>query len=113
MGHGSRCAVSEVEMHALGALVADALPEVAVGVGFLEMTEPPAGVVLDELAARGVEDLVVLPLVLLGAGHAKSDVPAVVVPARRRDDRAEAELVAVGVPRGASDLVERARWGTV
>jgi sirohydrochlorin ferrochelatase len=69
-------------MRALGKLVADALPDVAVDVGFLEMTDPPAGPVLDELAATGCRRVVVLPLVLLGAGHAKSDVPAVVLEAQ-------------------------------
>ena len=44
---------------------------------------------------------------------ARLDMPAVVVPARRRDDRAETELVAAGVPLVAPDLVERARWGTI
>jgi sirohydrochlorin cobaltochelatase len=84
VGHGSRCPVSEVEMQGIGDLVSIALPEVAVDVGFLEMTDPPAGEVLDGMVARGVEEVVVLPLVLLGAGHAKSDVPAVVLEGRRR-----------------------------
>ena len=53
-------------------------------VGFLEMTDPPAGAVADRLVARRCRRIVVLPLMLLGAGHAKSDVPAVVVEARRR-----------------------------
>jgi len=36
------------------------------------------------LAAAGCGRVVVLPLVLLGAGHAKSDVPALVLEGRRR-----------------------------
>jgi sirohydrochlorin ferrochelatase len=71
-------------MHTLARLVGLALPDVAVDVGFLEMTEPAAGSVLDRLAAAGCGRVVVLPLVLLGAGHAKSDVPALVLEARRR-----------------------------
>jgi sirohydrochlorin cobaltochelatase len=84
VGHGSRCLVSEAEMQTIGDRVAAAEPEVMVDVGFLEMTDPPAGVVLDDLVARGARDVVVLPLVLLGAGHAKNDVPAVVVEGRHR-----------------------------
>jgi len=84
VAHGSRCAQSDVEMQALADLVAAALPEVAVEVGYLEMADPPAGLGADRLAARGCQRVVVLPLVLLGAGHAKSDVPAVVVEARLR-----------------------------
>jgi sirohydrochlorin ferrochelatase len=71
-------------MLAIAGLVGAALPEVAVDVGFLEMTDPPAGPVLDRLAAAGCGRVVVLPVVLLGAGHAKSDVPAVVLEGRRR-----------------------------
>ena len=71
-------------MMALTRLVGAALPDVVVDAGFLEMTEPPAGPVLDRLAASGCGRIVVLPLVLLGAGHAKSDVPALVLEARQR-----------------------------
>ena len=46
VGHGSRCPQSSAEVAALAALVAAALPEVAVDVGYLELTDPPAGMVL-------------------------------------------------------------------
>jgi sirohydrochlorin ferrochelatase len=84
VGHGSRSDAGAAEMLALARLVGAALPDVAVDVGFLEMTDPPAGPVLDGLAAAGCGRVVVLPLVLLGAGHAKSDVPALVLEGRRR-----------------------------
>src|SRR5689334_574150 len=82
VAHGSVCARSALEMQALAGLVARALPDVAVDVGYLEMSEPPAGPVADWLVAAGCRRIVVLPLMLLGAGHAKSDVPAVVHEAR-------------------------------
>jgi len=84
VGHGSRCLRSEMEMQSLADLVSASAPGIAVDVGFLEMTEPPAGVVVDRLVKRGCKRVTVLPLVLLGAGHAKSDVPAVILEARRR-----------------------------
>jgi sirohydrochlorin ferrochelatase len=84
IGHGSRCAASAAEMRTLAAQVSTQLPTVAVDVGFLEMTDPAAPLVLDDLVSRGCRRIVVLPLVLLGAGHAKSDVPAVVVDGRDR-----------------------------
>ena len=84
VGHGSRSGESAAEMRELAGLVRAALRHVTVDVGFLEMTDPPAGPVLDGLAAAGCERVVVLPLVLLGAGHAKSDVPALVLEGRRR-----------------------------
>ena len=103
VGHGSRSGDGAAEMVTLGDLVGRALPDVAVDVGFLEMTEPPAGPVLDRLAAAGCRRVVVLPLMLLGAGHAKNDVPAVVLEARRRHPDLD---VRFGSPLGlARDLV--------
>jgi sirohydrochlorin ferrochelatase len=71
-------------MRAFGGLVSAALPDVAVEVGYLEMSDPPATDQVERLVARGCRRIVVLPLMLLGAGHAKSDVPAVVMEARSR-----------------------------
>jgi len=84
VGHGSRCAQGEIEMQAIGDLVGGGLPGVATEVGFLEMTDPPAAHSLDALVARGARRIVVLPLVLFAAGHAKSDIPAIVAEARAR-----------------------------
>ncbi len=84
VGHGSRCMISAAQMHQIGYQVAEAFPDVIVEVGFLEMTDPPAGQVLDEMVSRGCRRVVVLPLMLLGASHAKSDVPAIVLEARLR-----------------------------
>ena len=84
VGHGSYCAVSGTEMAAIGRLTSVARPDLAVEVGYLEMSDPPAGVALDRLVARGVKRITILPMMLLAAGHSKSDVPAVVLEARRR-----------------------------
>lgn len=89
VGHGSHCVVSAREMHRIGDLVAAGLPEVTVEVGFLEMTDPPAGLVLDAMVGRGCGRVVVLPLMLLAAGHTKSDVPAVVIEGRERHRRTD------------------------
>jgi sirohydrochlorin cobaltochelatase len=104
VGHGSRSAEGAAEMLTLARLVGAALPTAAVDAGFLEMSEPPAGPVLDRLAAAGCGRVVVLPLVLLGAGHAKSDVPALVLEARERHPDLHVHF---GSPLGVSrDLVE-------
>ncbi len=104
VGHGSRCHLGAVEMQALGDLVAAEVPDVAVEVGFLELNDPPAGVAVDRLVQRGCQRVVVLPLVLLGAGHAKSDSPAVVLEARERHPGVDFRF---GAPLGvARDLVE-------
>jgi sirohydrochlorin cobaltochelatase len=99
VAHGSRCVQSELEMHELAGLVSAALPDVVVEPGFLEMSDPPAGAVVDRMVRRGVSTITVLPLVLLGAGHAKSDVPAVILEARSRHPGIE---ILFGSPLGVS-----------
>jgi sirohydrochlorin cobaltochelatase len=104
VGHGSQSVQSGTEMRAIAALVAGRLPDLVVDVGFLEMTEPSAGVVLDRLVDQGCHRIVVLPLVLLGAGHAKNDVAAVVLEGRQRHPRCD---LVFGSPLGlAKDLVD-------
>jgi sirohydrochlorin cobaltochelatase len=109
VGHGSRCVRSELEMHALARLAGAAMPDVAVEVGFLEMTDPPAGVVIDRFVASGGRQVVVLPLVLLGAGHAKSDVPAVILDARARHPGVDIRFGSpLGVAREPVELLGKA-----
>lgn len=103
VGHGSRSPASQVEMRAIADLVTEALGDVAVDIGYLEMADPPAGVVLDKLAVNGCRRIVVLPLMLLAAGHGKSDVPAVVLEGRQRHPELE---IVLGSPLGvARELV--------
>jgi sirohydrochlorin cobaltochelatase len=103
VGHGSRSRASQEEMADVARRVAGRLPEIQVDLGYLEMSEPPAGPVLDRLVAAGCRRVVVLPLMLLAAGHGKSDVPAVVLDGRARHPDVE---LAFGSPLGVTrDLV--------
>lgn len=83
VGHGSRSAVGRQELLELGELVA-ASGDLPVETGFLELSDPPAAAALDRLVARGARRVAVVPLMLNAAGHAKSDVPAVVLEGRTR-----------------------------
>lgn len=88
VAHGSRSAAGQREMEQLSVLVAAAAPpEVSVAMGYLELSDPPAGLALDRLVAAGAREIAVVPLMLLAAGHSKSDVPAVVLEARERHPR--------------------------
>ena len=112
VGHGSRSAQAVTELGALAALVRDAVgPATAVDLGFLEINDPPAAPVVDRLVAGGARRIVVQPLMLLGAGHAKSDVPSLVLEARRRHPEVD---VGLGAPLGvARDLVAMLGEATV
>ncbi|MGH8932287.1 MAG: sirohydrochlorin chelatase [Egibacteraceae bacterium] len=81
-GHGSRSQAGIEEFFALADRVRAHAPEVAVGAGFLELAPPPLSVAAGDLVAEGHEEIVVVPLTLLGAGHAKADIPTVVVISR-------------------------------
>jgi sirohydrochlorin cobaltochelatase len=88
VAHGSRSADGQREMEELAAVVASTAPAgVLVDMGYLELSDPPAGVALDRLVAAGADEIAVVPLMLLAAGHSKSDVPAVVLEGRARHPR--------------------------
>lgn len=84
VGHGSRSGAGQEEMAALADLVAGAVPDADVRLGYLEMSEPPASAVIAEMLDGGAREIDVVPLMLHAAGHSKSDVPAVVLEARQR-----------------------------
>jgi sirohydrochlorin cobaltochelatase len=107
VAHGSRSSAGREAMAGLAASVSSALPTVAVHLGFLELCDPPASELADTVLASGVRRMAVVPLMLHSAGHAKSDVPAVVLGARRRHPGAE---VVYARPFGADHvLLDRAR----
>ena len=84
LGHGSRDPRAGVELDRLVAAVRRLVPASLVGVGVLELAEPAVDAALDTLVADGAADVVVVPVVLFGAGHLKDDGPAVLGRARRR-----------------------------
>jgi sirohydrochlorin cobaltochelatase len=84
VGHGSRSQAGVAEYFALADRVRALAPGLTVGTGFLELSPPPLSTAVGDLVAAGHTDVAVVPLVLLGAGHAKTDVPASVALARQR-----------------------------
>lgn len=84
VGHGSRDPEGNARFLDLAAQVAGARPEEIVEPCFIELAEPPIPEGIDRLVARGGRDVAVVPLVLLGAGHAKVEVPGHLDRARAR-----------------------------
>jgi len=84
VGHGTRDTHGQAEFHATVALVAAACPDAIVQPCFLELVEPSISDAIARLAKAGVERVVVAPLLLFAAGHAKRDVPEAIDAADRR-----------------------------
>ncbi|MGW7195877.1 sirohydrochlorin chelatase [Streptomyces chryseus] len=82
--HGSRDPRHAATVHALVARVRALRPGLRVETGFLDFNAPAVPRVLEGLAAEGVRDVVVLPLLLTRAFHAKADIPAVLHEASAR-----------------------------
>jgi len=85
LAHGSRDPRSAATIRALAGLVADMRPDLRVEPAFLELASPSHVEVIDRLASEGVEEIVVVPLLLTRAYHAQVDVPTVVEAAVRRN----------------------------
>lgn len=83
VGHGTRDPEGRRQCRALLEAVRGLRPRLRAEVGFLELCPPPVAEVVGEVAGEGVTEVVVVPLMLLGASHAKGHVPAAVERARR------------------------------
>ncbi|WP_293782027.1 sirohydrochlorin chelatase [uncultured Aeromicrobium sp.] len=75
LAHGSRDPRSAATINALTELVACMRPDLRVETAFLDLSEPGFDEVVDRLVAEGFSEIVVVPLLLTEAYHAKVDVP--------------------------------------
>ncbi|MFD3745736.1 CbiX/SirB N-terminal domain-containing protein [Nocardia sp. NPDC058633] len=87
VAHGSRDPRSAATMAGVVAEVAAARPDTPVRLAFLDLSAPSVDDVVDDLAARGHTDVIVVPLLLGHAFHARIDLPALLVDATRRHPR--------------------------
>ncbi len=78
VGHGTASAVGAEECRRVAAMVAELLPSRRVELGFLEIIEPSIDAAMHSLAAAGCREVVVVPVLLFAAGHARRDVPEAV-----------------------------------
>lgn len=84
VGHGSRDSAGVQEFLDLGRQLRARWPGRPVEIAFLEFARPTIQEGVDRLVAQGARTIVVLPGVLLGAGHAKNDMASEVRLARER-----------------------------
>lgn len=84
VGHGSRSAAGVAAYWEFASVLRDRAPAMRIGCGFIELASPDLDTAIDDLVAGGATSVVAVPLVLLGAGHLKSDGPAALGRARQR-----------------------------
>jgi sirohydrochlorin cobaltochelatase len=78
VGHGTRNPAGLAEFFAIAGQVADIGREFDVEPCFLELAEPDIATGVRRLLERGVSRLIVAPVLLFAAGHAKRDIPLAV-----------------------------------
>ncbi|HEY0952944.1 sirohydrochlorin chelatase [Nocardioides sp.] len=81
LAHGSRDPRSAATIKALVDEVRAMRPDLRVEPAFLELSRPSFGTVVDRLVKAGHDEIVVVPLLLSEAYHAKVDVPSAVAEA--------------------------------
>jgi sirohydrochlorin ferrochelatase len=84
LAHGSRDPRSAATITALVDEVRTMRPDLRVAEAFLELSAPGFHDVVDALVREGHDEIVVVPLLLTEAYHAKVDVPSVVAEATER-----------------------------
>ena len=84
VGHGSRDPRGNEEILEFAELFLEQYHFDNVEVCFLEFAEPDIPGKLDECASRGATEVVVIPLILLPAGHTKLHIPGHLDEARKR-----------------------------
>jgi sirohydrochlorin ferrochelatase len=78
LAHGSRDHRSSETINALVAEVRRQRPDLRVEAAFLDLSKPSFQTVVDRLVKAGHDEIVVVPLLLTEAYHAKVDVPSAV-----------------------------------
>ena len=73
--HGTRNEQGLAECRQCTALLTERLPGVPIELAYLELAQPAIAQGIERLARAGVRRLLVAPLLLFAAGHAKRDIP--------------------------------------
>jgi len=95
LAHGSKDPRSAETVHALCAQVRSLRPDLRVEAAFLDHCEPSPTQLFERLVAEGYDEVVVVPLLLTAAYHARVDVPAVVQEAADRHPKLRMQVTEV------------------
>ena len=95
LAHGSRDPRSAATIKALVDEVRALRPDLRIETAFLDLSKPSLNTVVDKLARARFEEVVVVPLLLTDAFHAKVDVPAAVTAADGRHDHVQVRATSI------------------
>jgi sirohydrochlorin ferrochelatase len=108
LAHGSRDPRSAQTIKALVSEVRDLRPDLRVEPAFLELSKPSFATVVDRLVKGGYDEIVVVPLLLSEAYHAKVDVPEEITAATERHEGLRIRATAVlGLETAFLDVLDR------
>jgi sirohydrochlorin ferrochelatase len=86
LAHGSRDPRSAETIQALCAEVRAMRPDLRIEAAFLDLSKPTFSSVVDKLVKAGYDEIVVVPLLLTEAYHAKVDVPSAIAAATAKHE---------------------------
>ena len=108
LAHGSRDPRSAATISALVAETRRMRPDLRIEPAFLELSRPSLGKVVDKLVRAGFEEIVVVPLLLSDAYHARVDVPNVVAEALDRHENLQIRMTDIlGLEPTFLDVLDR------
>ena len=108
LAHGSRDPRSAETITALVNEVRTMRPDLRIEPAFLELSRPSLGKVVDKLVRAGFEEIVVVPLLLSDAYHARVDVPNVVAEALDRHENLQIRVTDIlGLEPTFLDVLDR------
>ena len=91
-GHGARNAEYLQPFFAIRDAMLASDPQAQVEIGFLELTQPPLEASIDALAARGVTQIVIVPIFFAPGRHVLKDLPQLAANAIDRHPGLEIEI---------------------
>jgi sirohydrochlorin ferrochelatase len=95
LAHGSRDPRSAATIKTLTEQVSCMRPDLRIEPAFLDLAEPSLEQAVDRLVAEGYDEIVVVPLLLSEAYHARVDIPTVVAAAEGRHDGVRIQLTEI------------------
>src|SRR3954470_11147456 len=95
LAHGSRDRRSAATIKALVSEVRAMRPDLKVEAAFLELSKPDFHKVVDRLVRGGHDEIVVVPLLLTEAYHAKVDVPSAIAEAAARHEGVQTRATSI------------------